>query len=78
MIKTTAGKRLRRWICGQGMRQQDFAALIGCSGATVCCLISGTYAPKLHTAMKIQAATGIPLADWLDEEQRQRIERLGQ
>ena len=60
-----ARKRLRAWICAQGMTQAQFAELIGSSSATVCCLIAGRYDPKLRTAIRIEDHTGIPVRAWL-------------
>ena len=75
-MTSSAGKALRRWICAQGMQFQRAADLLGISSATVSSIISGRHRPSLLTALLIEAAAGIPAADWLTEDDKQRLGRL--
>ena len=72
---TLGSSLLRAWMLAEGLRQQDAAALLGCSKASLGMWCSGTR-PGLLWALAIQRAAGIPLHAWLFEGERKVLERV--
>jgi len=59
--------RLHEYLAAHGIRQADFAMMVGATQATISKLIGGTVTPSLALALRIQRATNGSVAceHWL-------------
>lgn len=64
--KKKAPKMLSEWLSSNEVSLSEFGKIVDCSKATVGALKNGTFPPGLPLAVRIEKATEIPVALWVE------------
>lgn len=64
----TPQKRLESYLKDHELSYRAAAKLFGCSAASLCKYVGGQRWPAVKYAVKIQKYTGIPVAEWIRDE----------
>ena len=65
-MQLTGRQRLAEYRKRSRLKQYELADLIGMHDTTLSQVLSGKRRPGLDTALRIEAATGIPVESWMD------------
>ena len=60
---------LRAWLKAHKIKQRELAELLGVQYPQVVCWSAGTMRPAFPDREALERLTGIPIIDWLNEEE---------